>query len=397
MKLDILVVDDDETWTRTFCDNLRTIPPSDLAGAGFDELGIQHATNQEDADLVVSCAGATQFHLILLDLNYPRSPKGLLRLDPRKPLQGMVWLPDLKRLQPKATIVILTGWAYEKDLLHAVEAIRDFHASDFLPKTAPFEAIASRISIAMRNARQKQRLLLLEKEWPLLAGIRAAKVIEEDVSDLRSKQSHRLDRIAQRIESGDPSAIASAPDGIRAEIRAAAKELDEVAEMVDRRLNPGERKKESVDLAELTQDLLLLYDPRLEEAGAKAVAPDPRPKPEIVTYIGDLKAALHEVITNAIESLACSSQPKMDRKLEISITPQGGNAVIQVEDNGDGFSDEAVANLFKLGRTTRNPHEHVGMGLYVARRAMIALGGDIKAENRPEGGAEVRLLLPNLI
>ena len=115
-----------------------------------------------------------------------------------------------------------------------------------------------------------------------------------------------------------------------------------------------------------------------------------------MTYIGDLKAALHEVITNAIESLACSKRPKVDRALSFAISLQEKKVLIEVSDNGGGFSDDALANLFKLGKTTRNPREHVGMGLYVARRAMYALGGDIIAENRSAGCARVRLFIPNL-
>ena len=269
--------------------------------------------------------------------------------------------------------------------MNVVAAVRDHRADDFVPKTVIIRDFCSRLAVAIQKARQRQRLLLLEKEWPLLGGIRAAKVIEEDVSGLRTKQHHRMDRIAQRIESGDRSAIAAAPDIIRAEMRAAEKELDELTEMMDRRLGIAEREKRTVDLGELMQDLLLLYERRLEEAGAKALGPDLRAKLEVSTYLGYLKAALHEVITNGIEALACSRQPAVDRTLTVTVGGQGANVVIQIEDTGDGFCDEALANLFKLGKTTRDPREHVGMGLYVARRAVYALGGDIKAENRPEG------------
>jgi signal transduction histidine kinase len=396
MKFELLVIDDDVAWTRTLCDNLRAVPLSDLAGSGFDDLGIEHVTNQEDADRIVLLPSTPQFHLILLDLNYPKAPCGPLRLDPNQPLQGMVWLPELRRFQPNATIVILTAWAYEKELAHAVAAIRDYHANDFLPKTAPFKDILARLSLAIQNARQRQRLLILDKELWLFGATRAARVFEQDVTDLLTRQHDRMDRIAQRIESGDSSAIAAAPDTIRAEMRAGRKELDELTGMMDRRLNPGGRLRQTVDVAELTQDLLLLYDPRLEAVGAKPVGPEPRAKLEVNTFLGDLKMALHEVITNAIEAMASSRRPRGGRTLRIALTSLEGNAVIQVEDNGEGFSHEAITNLFKLGKTTRDSREHVGMGLYVARRAMIAIGGDIKVESRPEGGARVQLFIPNL-
>jgi signal transduction histidine kinase len=389
-NLKVLVVDDDLEWAKPFCENLeKIISAGHLSGANYDGYIFRYVTNQKDANRAVDEQTGEAFNLILLDLNYPLDDSVPIPIDrdTTKPLQGIHWLPELRRKQPKAAIVIVTSYPYEEDLKHVVAAIKSHRANDFVPKAATTRKsdIVNRIYLAIQNERQRQRLLLLEKEWPLLGGIRAAKVIEEDVSDLCAKQRQRMDRIAQRIASGDSSSIAAAPRIIQTEISADKKELDELIAMVDRRLSPGERKKESVNLVELIQDILLLYAPRLDEAGARAEGPDPRTKAEVSTFVGDLKTALHEVVTNAIESLACSARPKAERVANISIVHQAENPVIQVEDNGDGFSAEAIANLYKLGKTTRNPREHVGMGLYVARRAMIAIGGDMRAENRPDG------------
>lgn len=395
MKFEILVVDDDETWARTFCDNLKTIPPADLAGPGFDDFAIQILTNQLDADRIISLPSAPQFHLILLDLNYPKTTGGPVRLDPSEPLQGMLWLPELRRLQPKATIVILTAWAMERDLLSAVAAIRDYHANDFVPKTAPFRDIASRVSLALQNARQRQRMLVLLKQWAV-AQSKAAMVYTLDIADILRNLRQLMDRTAQRIESGDSSAIAAAPDAIRGEFRSAIGELEHLTRVIDVRLNPGGRRTQCIDLADLARDLTLFYDAWLESAKAKAAEVAASPKCSVTTFVGELQMALHEVIGNAIESLADSRRPGRERLLAITVGADNGGAVIQIEDNGDGFSDEALANLFKLGKTTHDPRQHVGVGLYVARRAMYALGGEIRAENRPEGGARVRLFIPNL-
>jgi len=395
MKFEILVVDDDESWTRTFCDNLRAMALADWAGPAFDDLHVTHVTNQQEADRLIALSGTPQFHLILLDLNYPKTLDGPLRLDPIQPLQGMVWLPELRHLQPKATIVILTAWAYEKELANAVAAIRDFHANDFVPKTAPFTDIAGRLALAMQNARQRHRLLVLEREWPL-AKSRAAMVYAQDVADVFVALRGLADRIAQRIESGDPSSIENAPDDIRAEFRSATREIGELTDLMDRRLNPGGRRRELLNLGELLDDLLLQYEGWLDDAKARSIRRSSAENLSVVTLGCDLKVALHEVLANAVESLAISATPPGERVLLVAATRDKGDAVIQIEDNGEGFSNEALANLFKLGRTTRGAREHVGMGLYVARRAMIAIGGDLKAENRPDGGARVRLFVPNM-
>ena len=396
-NLKILIVDDDKEWVDIFCANLETLStPAKLAGGAYDRWEFHCVTNQRDANRAAKTAAERPYDLVILDLLYPlvAEKKMPIERDTKKPLQGMMWLPELRRLQPKATIVIATSFPEENDMLNVVQAIRQ-HADDFVPKSAGPETICSRLALAIQHQRQEQRLLLLEQEMPTLSGVRAAIVIAQDFSDALTKHMYRMDRIAQRIESGDSSAISAAPDSIRAESSSTAEEYDKITTMVDRRLSSGHRKPESVDLVQLIDDLLLLYDRRLEQAGASASGPALLGKAVVRTFVSDLKSALHEVIVNAIEAMACSRRTKKgNRKLDISIAAQNGNVVIQVEDNGDGFSDVALTNLFQKGKTGRNPQEHVGLGLYIARRAMTALGGDIKAEPRPDRGARVKLFIP---
>jgi signal transduction histidine kinase len=395
--LKVLVVDDDEVWAKTFCDNLRTVPASDLAGPDYEGYEIKHVTNQVDVERVVANPEATPYDLVLQDLNYPKEPGGPIRLDATQPLQGIQWLPELRRLQPKAAIVILTAYAYEIELQNAaVAAIREHRANDFVPKTVPFLHIIGRLTLGLQNARQRQKLLLIAKEWKALKGCGAARVYAQDVSDLISNTRLLMDRLAQRIESGDPTAIASAPEDMRNKLRLATKELNELTERIDLRLTNGQGEKQSLNLPELVQLLLDDYAPWIEQTNAKTIRPAHKPKLCITTLVVDLKMALHEVIANAIESLSDSARLPHDRLLNIAITEHEGSAIIDVEDNGDGFANEALANLFKPGFTTRDTRQHPGMGLYVARRMMYAVGGDIKVENIASGGARVRLMVPNL-
>jgi len=395
MKLSMLIVDDDEVWTKTFCDNLKNLPIARWAGDGYSGYTIHHVTNQHDAERAVSGRKKRDFDMVLLDLNYPMRSRGKLRLDPRQTLQGMKWLPQLRRLQPRATIVILTAWAYERDFLNAVEAIRDWHANDFVPKTASFADIATRMFLAIQNARQKRKLMLLEREGRFLGRNGAIRIYEQDVADLLTNLRHLMERTARRIESGDPSAIASAPETIRNEFSSATKEFDALTSMVDRRLTPGETRLESVDLVVLVNDLLLQYDSWLEDAKASGAGPDSGQKAVVTTFAQNLKVALHEVIANGIESLEHSKRKSLSRTLRISVTKEKRAAVITVEDTGDGFSNSALSNMFKLGFTTRNKTQHPGMGLYIARKMMNAIGGEIRAENTARG-AKVRLVIPSI-
>ena len=69
---------------------------------------------------------------------------------------------------------------------------------------------------------------------------------------------------------------------------------------------------------------------------------------------------------------------------------------IRIRDNGDGFSDDSLEHMFRIGFSDWKQEGHEGLGLYIAKRMMHAIGGEIRARNRPEGGAEVELIVRNL-
>ena len=86
----------------------------------------------------------------------------------------------------------------------------------------------------------------------------------------------------------------------------------------------------------------------------------------------------------------------------LSLSREGDVARISVEDNGSGISDRAMQHLFD-GRNIHSPDDRsedsrrtMGIGLSVCRTIIVAHGGAMKAENRPEGGAKLSFTLPIL-
>jgi signal transduction histidine kinase len=65
-----------------------------------------------------------------------------------------------------------------------------------------------------------------------------------------------------------------------------------------------------------------------------------------------------------------------------------------VEDNGPGFPPEVVPRLFEAFFTTKGPEKGTGLGLAISRELLERFGGTLHAENRPEGGARLRVELP---
>jgi len=393
----MLIVDDEDDelgWPMTFSKNIRTVPLTDLVGNGYGDLEIEQVTNQADADKAVAGSGPQGYDLILLDLRYPLTSDGWSDNDEVSPasFQGMKWLPELRRLQPEAAIVIVTGFAEDEHLHNAVKAIRDHHANDFIPKTESFSNLVARIRVAWGNALLVQQLARFEEEFHNLVRTRSIRAYSEDVGGLLSQTKTSLFNIAKRIESGDPSELAAAADLIRSQFSRLRKEFDELTGV----LNEGRDRLREVDVAALIRQMLMLYRRMIDSAQAAVVKPDEDQRVWVNTYEGDLKVALHELITNAIDSLKKSDTLPGDRLLEVSVQKVDENVIVRVSDNGDGFSGESLERLFDRGYTTNRDGKHQGLGLYIARRMMHHIGGDIKVANRKEGGAKVTLSFRDL-
>ena len=66
--------------------------------------------------------------------------------------------------------------------------------------------------------------------------------------------------------------------------------------------------------------------------------------------------------------------------------------------SGSGIPEEALPHLFerfyRADKARDRDRGGSGLGLAIARQLMIAMGGNISAENHPQGGALFRLWLP---
>ena len=125
---------------------------------------------------------------------------------------------------------------------------------------------------------------------------------------------------------------------------------------------------------------------------AASVAPSVSLAPEAPLDRAALARAAANLVANA-------SEHAMGR-VEIACSIAGEALVIEVADDGPGFSPAALEHgcerLFTddSSRTGQGGSQHYGLGLYAAAGVARAHGGTVSLANRPEGGAVATLAIP---
>jgi nitrogen fixation/metabolism regulation signal transduction histidine kinase len=112
----------------------------------------------------------------------------------------------------------------------------------------------------------------------------------------------------------------------------------------------------------------------------------------VVADRGRLRQLLHNLLTNAVEALDGRSDGSIDISTVLARRDGDEVADLVVEDNGPGFQRELIGQVFDPYVTTKA--RGTGLGLAIVRRIVEEHGGHVEAENRPDGGARVRVELP---
>ncbi len=104
-----------------------------------------------------------------------------------------------------------------------------------------------------------------------------------------------------------------------------------------------------------------------------------------------IQQVLVNLVSNALDAMRQTAPDR--RKVEISTAGNGDNEVrLSVRDHGTGIRTEVHERLFDRFFTTKE--QGLGMGLAIVRSIVESHGGEIRAENVPDGGARFYFTLP---
>jgi nitrogen fixation/metabolism regulation signal transduction histidine kinase len=107
---------------------------------------------------------------------------------------------------------------------------------------------------------------------------------------------------------------------------------------------------------------------------------------------GRVRQILNNLFTNALEALEAVATPRVEVGTRLELGADAAYAVVTVCDNGPGFQRELLGRVFDPYVTSKP--KGTGLGLAIVKKIVEEHGGRIDADNRPEGGARVRVVLP---
>ena len=141
--------------------------------------------------------------------------------------------------------------------------------------------------------------------------------------------------------------------------------------------------KHSTVLEELIDSLLLKFHKHYPQQKVQVQIPD-----EFVRIPMD-PMLIEQVLMNLLENAVFHARGM--KNLWLRVTKNDGKAVFSVEDDGCGIPPERMSHLFTglldSEAPTDSSRSNMGIGLSVCSTIVKAHSGEMKAENRPEGGA----------
>jgi len=110
--------------------------------------------------------------------------------------------------------------------------------------------------------------------------------------------------------------------------------------------------------------------------------------PPVPCVANQLNQVLVNILVNAIEAVSPNGW------VEVATCLEEGLAVIQVEDNGPGMTNETIERLFDPFFTTKEAGEGTGLGLAISYEIVQNHGGEIRVISAQGAGTVMEVRLP---
>lgn len=328
----------------------------------------------EDGAAAIELVARHQPDVVLLDISMPV-------------MDGIEALPQIRAAAPGTKVVILSGFEAER----LAERAAANGAWAYLEKGIPPALLIEQLLAAVEGPdRPRDRAPL-----PRPAG--AAPVLDVSPEEMMSLVAHEVRNPLAVIQGFGTELQARwdvMPDPQR---RDAVRRMTERARYLStvvnnlmflRRLESSGGLSHHAGAHDLTDFFAALKDELTELARGQRLdvdVPLDLPKAHL-----DL-VHLRQVLTNLVVNAARFSPA--DEPILIEARRDDGSVVIRVVDSGPGIPAEMREEVFGKFRRLSQTGSGIGLGLFISRALMAAMGGDLWIADSPTG-ADLRLRLP---
>jgi signal transduction histidine kinase len=219
-----------------------------------------------------------------------------------------------------------------------------------------------------------------------LRRIDRLKTLGEVATGLAHEIRHPLASICGALEIIESRAFEGSPEGEFS--RLAMAEVRRLDRLVWEFLNyarPHDPELRAMPLHEVVAQVVMLLRVEAERAQVALVVAEPTP---LVVDIDPLQIeqVLLNVILNAIQATPAGKRIVVHEHLD------GGEAIVDVIDEGPGISAEHLPSIFRPFFTTKE--KGTGLGLAIAHHIVIAHRGCLEVHQTSPRGTSVRICLP---
>ncbi|MHA1154074.1 MAG: sensor histidine kinase [Alphaproteobacteria bacterium] len=286
-----------------------------------------------------------------------------------------------------------------RDMARGISAGRiegpGFAAQNQVPELAFVAEEFDRMTGALRDSAENLRLAAEDNahafKTPIAIMRQSLEPLRRLVPEDHPRGRRALDVIEESIDRLD-------------HLVASARRLDQAAaELLD-------SPRATVSLSDLLERMLAAYG---DSFAGRRLSLTQVVAPKVVVRAGDdlVETVIENVIDNAIEASTEGGE------IEVELLREDGWASLVVRDRGPGVADADLERIFERYVSLRQDpggggatadavaadavaadieagNAHLGIGLWVVRRNLQAIGGEIHAENRDGGGLAMVMRLP---